>query len=360
MASPRPVPGHAHLGGGRQPVEALEELVTLALGDTGSFVEHLHPGVGVDVVDDDMHAAAAGRELDGVGEEVAQELVQPGGVAEDRLLGSRVDGQDDAGHRGRGLDGVHRVLGQPAQVQLGEGHAQAPPGARVGQQVLGHPLQVLRVALDRLEHAHLALGQLRGGVEQQLDEAPDRGDGRAQLVGDGCHDVVLHLGQLAQPVVLLDQRLRHFLLNGVEALPVGGQLLALGDVDGHHHVAAVGRQRARCPGVSTSSGVASASFSTASASSPHSSSSDVVGGRHGERPHPHDAAAQLAVLAGGGPRDLGRRLRIDRFERSPHGVDRLAPLVDLGRVDEVGDGVEARPPPLPGSRASAPHRLRRT
>ena len=81
----------------------------------GPFVEDLHPGVGVDVVDDDVHAAAAGRELDGVRQEVAQELVQPGGVTEDRHLVARVDRQDDARHRGRGLDGVHRLLGQAAR-----------------------------------------------------------------------------------------------------------------------------------------------------------------------------------------------------------------------------------------------------
>ena len=71
-----------------------------------------------------------------------------------------------------------------------------------------------------------------GRVEQELDEAPDGGDRCPQLVRDRGHDVVLHLGQLAEPVVLLDERLRDLLLDGEEALAVGGQLLALGHVDG--------------------------------------------------------------------------------------------------------------------------------
>ena len=74
-------------------------------------------------------------------------------------------------------------------------------------------------------------------IEQQLHEAPDGGDRCAQLVRHGGHDVVLHLGQLAQAAVLLDQGLGHLRLHGEEALPFGGQLLALGDVDGHHDVA---------------------------------------------------------------------------------------------------------------------------
>ena len=55
--------------------------------------------------------------------------------------------------RGRRLDGVHRLLGQAVQVQLGEGDPQAVTGARVGQEVLGHPLELLGVALDGLQHA---------------------------------------------------------------------------------------------------------------------------------------------------------------------------------------------------------------
>ena len=65
-------------------------------------------------------------------------------------LGARLDGQHDAGHRGRGLDGVHRLFGQVVEVQLGEGDPQPAPGAGVGQEVLGHPLELLGVALDGL------------------------------------------------------------------------------------------------------------------------------------------------------------------------------------------------------------------
>ena len=152
-----------------------------------------------------------------------------------------------------------------------------------------------------------------GGVEQQLDEAPDGGDRRAQLVRDRGHHVVLHLGQLAQPVVLLDEGLRHFLLDGEEALPVGGQLLALGHVDGHHDVAPVGGRRSvvarlgRRPFGRDGRLV----LGVLGVVDPFLVEGEVRR-RHGEGAHPDHAAPLLAVLAGGGPGHLGRRLGIDR------------------------------------------------
>ena len=86
--------------------------------------------------------------------------MQPGRVPEDRHLVAGLDGQLDARHGRRRLDGVHRLAGQPVEVELGERDPQPAAGARVGQEVLGHPLELLGVALDRLQHAHLALGQV--------------------------------------------------------------------------------------------------------------------------------------------------------------------------------------------------------
>ncbi len=82
------------------------------------------------------------------------------------------------------------------------------------------------------------------------------------------------------------------------------------------------------------------SASRPSASSASSPSVAVSGVGTGQRAHPHDAASLLAVLAGGGPGDLRRRLGVDGLQRRPHGVDGLAPFVDLCRVDEVRDGVQ--------------------
>ncbi len=66
----------------------------------------------------------------------------------------------------------------------------------------------------------------------------------------------------------------------------------------------------------------------------------MLQGGQRQRTHPHDAAALLAVLAGGRPGHLGRRLGVDWLEPRSHGVDGLSPFVDLRRVDEVGDGAD--------------------
>ncbi len=63
-------------------------------------------------------------------------------------------------------------------------------------------------------------------------------------MGDGRHHVVFHLGQLAQTMVLLDEHLGHLTLDGEQPFPLGVELVALGDVARHRHVARVARPRA--------------------------------------------------------------------------------------------------------------------
>ena len=164
--------------------------------------------------------------------------------------------------------------------------------------------------------------------------------GVRRLVRHRRHDVVLHLGQLAQAVVLLDERLRDLLLNGEEPLAVSRQFLPLGHVDGDHDVAAGGRGRrvleaaVRVAGRGRVDPVATPRPRPTARRAPCRASAAGA-------PAPHDAAALLAVLACGRPGHLGCGLGVDRFQRRPHGVDGLAPLVDLCRVDEVGDGADA-------------------
>ena len=87
------------------PVEAFEELVPLTLGYSRALVEHLHPRVGVDAVDDSMPRAAAGSTWYRVRQQIADQLVQPGRVPEDRHLVARFDTQCDPRH-GRRRSGI--------------------------------------------------------------------------------------------------------------------------------------------------------------------------------------------------------------------------------------------------------------
>ena len=74
------------------------------------------------------------------------------------------------------------------------------------EEQVAHELeQPLRVPLDDLEVAPApGLGRLEV-LEQQLDVAADRGQRRAQLVGDERDELVLEPVELAEPVVLLGE-----------------------------------------------------------------------------------------------------------------------------------------------------------
>ena len=151
--------------------------------------------------------------------------MQAGGVAEHGHRLTRHERHGDAGGGGRGLEGVDGVGRQFTEVEVGEGNAEAVTGTGVREEILGHPLELLGAAVDGAQHADLVLGELRRVIEQQLNEAPNGGDRRAQLVRDGGHHVVLHLRQLAQAAVMLDERLGHFPLHGEDALPLRRQFL---------------------------------------------------------------------------------------------------------------------------------------
>ena len=186
--------------------------------------------------DDD--ASPRRRELDGVGEQVAQELVETVRVAVDHRRPGGPGGQGDAVVDRTGRHGVDRLDGEGREIDVHEGHVQLAAATGVGQQVLGDLEQLFGIALDRPQHADLLVVEARPVVvEQEVDEPLDGGEGGPQLVGDGGHHVVLHRAQLAQVLVLLDQDLGHLALDGQRALPLGLELLAAGDVAGHHHVA---------------------------------------------------------------------------------------------------------------------------
>ena len=169
----------------------------------GDFHAHDHlPGVG---------------ELDGVADQVEQDLPQPAGVADQGVGHVRLHVADQlqpllVGPHGQGPQGVadrrpQREVGR-VQLQLA--------GLDLGEveQVVDDAEQVVGRGLDRLEALPLVLGQRR--VEGQLGHAEDGVHGGADLVADVGQELVLG------PV----RRLRRLL--GLPQLLLGP--LPLGDV----------------------------------------------------------------------------------------------------------------------------------
>jgi hypothetical protein len=161
------------------PEEPVEGLGRVGGGHAGAVVHHLEHGMGRGGIDTDHHRRA-GRVDQRVPDEVGHDLAQAGLVAGDdhRVGGLQVE-RPLRGHR---LGIEHRVGGHRPEV---DGHAlEGPALVQAGQ---------VQQLIDERPHAHrLLLGPAHGlgqlsGVGQcagavQLGVAPDRGDGRAQLV----------------------------------------------------------------------------------------------------------------------------------------------------------------------------------
>jgi hypothetical protein len=129
---------------------------------------------------------AGGRELDGVGQQVAQHLAQPAGVADQRLRHARFDleAQLDALGGRRRPPGRRDLVEQRTQH---EGHVLQLPAAgfdpRQVQQVGEQPQHRLARGDDALGQPRLLRRQRRLG--QQLGGTENAGHRRAQLVADG-------------------------------------------------------------------------------------------------------------------------------------------------------------------------------
>ena len=205
--------------GGFDLLEAVEDGVELVGGDAAAFVDDFEEdgvggGFGVDA-----NGGGGGRELDGVGEQIGEDLQDAVGVAIEEE-GFGVGGLGDGGglecemhgvgvgHGGHGVDGL---LGEIAQ------------GAAADLQRRAAGLHALEVE-DVVDEADEAVGVGDGDAEEvegfgvdvaddaggeQAERAADAGERRAQLVGDGGDELVLEgvelgaLGELKGVLMLL-------------------------------------------------------------------------------------------------------------------------------------------------------------
>ena len=137
------------------------------------------------------HRPAVGGELDGVGDEVPEDLPQPLRVGVHREPQQRLADQAQGLGLGRGLAFGRRFRHDAAEVHdlLAQGQLLAHQAGDV-EQVLDDLLLELHVALDDLQGA-LALARAQVARAQQPVPAQDRGHGRAQLVGHDGQELVL-------------------------------------------------------------------------------------------------------------------------------------------------------------------------
>ncbi len=218
--------------------EALEDVRQKVRVDTGAGVVHDQLQVRVDSSENDVHASAFGRELDGVREQVPHHLLQALVVAGDDA-GARVERrvQADGLGVGGGLQRFDRRL--DGARELDRTHLEAylaGDDARDVEQILDQPRLRTRRALDRRD-ALLERCRVERAHAEQRRPREDRRERRAQLVGDGSEELVLGaVGALS--VLRRGARLRQQLL----ALALGTH--ALGDVAQDDGIELLARDRA--------------------------------------------------------------------------------------------------------------------
>ena len=201
----QPQPGAADGRGRRGTEEPLEEPLDLVRRDADARVRHLEHGMVPLPIQPHRHGSSFRRELDRVGEKIADHLGQAPRIGEERQpLGGGAEPHLNALTVGGGAGRLDLGRDERDQVDLLalDGH---PPGveARDGEDVVHEAVQPCRVAADDLEEAHLHLGQLAGlAVEHELEVADDRRERRPQLVGDRADELVLQAVELLQLLVL--------------------------------------------------------------------------------------------------------------------------------------------------------------
>ena len=174
--------------------------------------------------DPHVDAPPVGGELQGVGEVVVEDLLQPDGIRDD-LVDPRIHGDLDLDVplRGEGAqdvphlaDDAREIYGLRANLQL------ARLDSREVQDVVDQLQEVARAHQD-VAQVLLLLGRHRPGppVVHQLRKADDRVQGRAQLVRHVCQELALQATGFLDAPRLLDDLLvlARTVLNHGDALP---------------------------------------------------------------------------------------------------------------------------------------------
>ena len=172
--------------------ESIEDVRQARGGNALARVPHLEDGLASRAAQREIHAALVGCELDGVRQEVREDLLQAVGIRDDgphRLVD--VDTQSDRLGGRRGLHGLDGRRHHRRRLDLARRDPQlAGDDARDVEQVLDALGERGRVALDRLQRPLAAL-LVEAAAAQPPDPAHERVQRCAQLVRERGQELVL-------------------------------------------------------------------------------------------------------------------------------------------------------------------------
>ncbi len=190
QAEPEPA-----VGAGDRPVglaEAVEDVRQEVGADADAGVGHPDDGVAPLLAQADLDPARPGGELDGVGEQVPDHLLQPVGVAEDRAR-QRADRdvEEDPLGVGRRAHGLERGVDDAAQLDRLEVEPElAGDDARDVEQVVDQ-LRLERALRSIVSSARAPAAAIELAGAQHLHPAEDGVERGPQLVGEGGQELVL-------------------------------------------------------------------------------------------------------------------------------------------------------------------------
>ncbi|MNX80462.1 hypothetical protein D3C86_1121240 [compost metagenome] len=233
LADAQPEPRSALLDPALELAEAREQLGLLLGGDALARVHHRAVQARLAGLRPDRDALALGGELDGVAQEVDEHLLDALRVHGGPQGGRRqIQAQLEPGGLELRAEALGALADLEAQIRF-DGLEPEGAGVEAGevQKVVHQGLEAPGALLDLPDVIPLRLAQHAAhAVLQELGVAHDRGQGHAQVVGDGVDEVVLEVieapggFELAARLLLLDQ----------QALALGLGALALGHVASDH------------------------------------------------------------------------------------------------------------------------------
>ena len=155
-------------------------------------VGHGYHGAGVDTLESQIHGAPARRELDGIGEEVPEHLLEALRIAEHRpLRGSDPRADRDLLRFRLGADGLESRPQHRLEIHWATAETQtATHDGREIQEILDEPRLLLGIARDGLKRTVHRAGVVLGAA-QHLRPSQDRIEGSPQLMGQRGEELVL-------------------------------------------------------------------------------------------------------------------------------------------------------------------------
>ena len=193
MARPSPRAALLARVGGINLLEAAEDRLKLVGGNSATVIDDGKNDAGDTGPQHDAYGRVGRRKLDGIRQQVGDDLKQAIGIGGDFHLGGVVD-ELDAGGVGHGLHIFNGLLDDVGQLHIAEAQRLTPAlDALQIENVVDEPDQAIGVGEgDAQQVGGLFVGLAQNSGAEQSQRATDGGERRAQLMAHGGDEFIFH------------------------------------------------------------------------------------------------------------------------------------------------------------------------